>query len=49
MTIVVQKRAIWIAGKPREILQALAILSKGYTTLGDLLSSPGTVEILLIR
>ncbi|MGE5574411.1 MAG: hypothetical protein ACM309_05655 [Bacillota bacterium] len=39
MTIVVQERVIWIVGKPREILQALALLSRGHTTLGDLLSS----------
>ncbi|MGE5588363.1 MAG: hypothetical protein ACM3ZO_09160 [Clostridia bacterium] len=40
MTIVVHRQAIWIAGKPREILEALAILCKGHVTLAELLSSP---------
>ncbi|MCR4402273.1 MAG: hypothetical protein NUW12_05735 [Firmicutes bacterium] len=40
MTIVVHKEALWIAGKPSEILRALAILCKGHVTLAELLSSP---------
>ena len=38
MTVIMHGHAIWIAGKPREVLRALAALSKSHATLGDLLS-----------
>ncbi|NLG80553.1 MAG: hypothetical protein GX492_12155 [Firmicutes bacterium] len=40
MNIIIQRRAIWITGNPREILWALALLARDHTTLGDLLASP---------
>ncbi|MGE5593634.1 MAG: hypothetical protein ACM3X3_08145 [Betaproteobacteria bacterium] len=40
MTVIMHEHAIWIAGKPRDILRILAALSKSHATLGDLLSPP---------